>query len=303
MPDSLQDRDLAGNNSPVLGIDRDLFRERYEQRHFTIAHDLVGHPLFEIPRLLELAQEVSTKWPTDVHYDTGITEIGQRWDAGSKPFPVDEAIRRIETAGAWIDLRSADRNPDYAKVLDACVADILRLGARELKSRIRRARMAIFITSPNRLSTYHIDFESNFLLHLRGEKDISIFDRRDREVITEEELERSWTVDANAPRYRPETQRKADVLTLLPGMGVHIPTNAPHWVQNGNTVSVSAAILCHWWDRDYANVYAANHYLRKALKINPTPPFRSKLLDTLKQPLGAGLIELRRRRHGPLRKY
>jgi hypothetical protein len=39
----------------------------------------------------------------------------------------------------------------------------------------------------------------------------------------------------------------ADQFTLAPGMGVHIPTNTLHWVQNGNNVSISVSINYHSW--------------------------------------------------------
>jgi hypothetical protein len=74
-------------------------------------------------------------------------------------------------------------------------------------------------------------------------------------------------------------------------------------VQNGSEISVSAAILYHWYDTAYANLYAANYILRKSLHINPTPPFRSRVLDALKQPLGAAFLRARNAKYGPLRRY
>jgi len=286
----------------MLSIDRARFREHFNKQHFIVDHDLAGHPLFALPRLLDLATEVAQEWPRDLYFDDGVTEIGQRWGARPNSFPIDETIRRMESAGAWILLKSAEQNPEYARVLDRCISDILEISDGQLKSKMRRTQMAIFITSPRRLSTYHIDSECNFLLQLRGEKEISLFSKYDREVLTEDEIERSWTVDTNAAIYKPALQHHADVVKMAPGTGVHIPVNAPHWVQNGDEISISVAILYHWWDREYANVYAANHYLRK-VGLTPWPPFRSRLLDGLKQPLGAGAIRLRRALRGPLRQY
>jgi hypothetical protein len=286
----------------MLTIDPDLFQKNFNKNQFIVKHDLASHPLFEISRLFDLAGEVSTKWPSDLYYDDGITNIGERWGAKPKSFPLDETFRRIESAGAWILLNSAEKNPEYGKVLDSCISDMLQVSGRELAKKMRRTQMAIFITSPGRLSTYHIDSECNFLLHLRGQKEISIFSKYDRDVLPEEEIERSWTVDTNAAVYKPQLQNRADVIMLQPGDGVHIPVNAPHWLQNGNDISISVAILFHWWNHEYANLYAANHYLRK-LGVAPVPPFKSKIRDTLKQPLGAAAIGLRRAVRGPLRQY
>ncbi len=286
----------------MLTIDRELFRENFNRSHFMVGHELADHPLFQIPRLIELANEVATKWPNDLYYEHGEASIGDRWGSRPTSLSIDETMRRIESAGAWIDLKSAERSPEYGRVLDRCISDLLEVSGRELAAKMRKTQMAIFITSPNRLSTYHIDSECNFLLHLRGKKQISLFSKYDREVLTEQEIERSWTVDTNAAIYKPQFQDRADVVTLLPGKGVHIPVNAPHWVQNGDDISVSVAILFHWWNRDYANLYAANYYLRR-LGASPSPPFQSKLRDTLKQPLGAAAIKLRQTLRGPLRLY
>jgi hypothetical protein len=286
----------------LLQIDSAEFSDKFNERHFLVQHQLQGHPLFEIPRLLELAKEVAAKWPDDLYYDSGVTDVGARWEMNTA-FPVDQAIHNIESCGAWIDLKSAERNPEYAKVLDGCISDLLQVSRGQLKKKMRRTQMAIFITSPKRLSTYHIDSECNFLLQIRGRKEISVFKRYDREVLPEEEIERSWAADTNAAIYKPELQSHADVVTLAPGIGVHIPVNAPHWVQNGGDISVSVAILYHWWNSAYANVYAANYLLRNKFHMTPTPPFRSPLLDAIKQPVGAAFLWARNFRHGPLRKY
>jgi hypothetical protein len=287
---------------PLLRIDPVQFADKFNKRHFLVEHHLQGHPLFEIPRLLELAKEVADKWPDDLYYDSGVTNVGARWEMNTA-FPVDEAIHNIESCGAWVDLKSAERNPEYGEVLDSCISDLLQVSRGQLKKKMRRTQMAIFITSPNRLSTYHIDSECNFLLQIRGRKEISVFNRYDREVLPEEEIERSWAADTNAAIYKPELQSHAEVVTLAPGIGVHIPVNAPHWVQNGSDISVSVAILYHWWNSAYANVYAANYLLRKKFHMTPTPPFRSKVLDAIKQPMGAAFLWARDFRHGPLRKY
>lgn len=293
---------MSHRGGEVLDIDPADYAGHFNSRHFTVAHTLQSHPLFEISRLLQLAQEMSRKWPQDLYHDRGVTDIGQRWDAGTRVASVEESIRHIGTSGAWVDLKSAERHPDYARVLDTCIGDLLEVSGRQLKRCMRRTQMAIFITSPNRLRIYHIDSECNFLLQVRGRKQISLFSKYDRAVLPEVEIERSWAADTNAARYKPELQSRAEIVTLSPGMGVHIPVNAPHWVQNGDDVSVSVAILYHWWNSAYANLYAANYFLRK-LHVVPTPPFQSKIRDLVKQPLGAAFLWARNVRHGPLRAY
>jgi hypothetical protein len=285
----------------LLEIDPELFAERFDREQFEIQHHLAEHPLFQIPRLLELAREMAANRPSDIYYDAKVTDIGSRWGTSRGEFPVDETIQRLESAGAWIDLKAAERSPPYAAVLNGCISDLLKISGRQLERKMRRKEMAIFLTSPKRISTYHIDSECNFLLQLRGEKNISIFRKDDREVLSEDEIERSWAADTNAATYKPHLQDRAAVVRLKPGVGVHIPVNAPHWVQNDDNISISVAILYHMWGGEYQNVYAANYCLRK-LGLAPTPPFKSPLRDALKRPLGGAAMKLLSMyRGGPLR--
>ena len=286
----------AASRQQLLDINSWRFAEMFNRRHFEVQHRLASHPLFQLPRLLELAREVAAQRPQDIYYDAGVKDIGSRWGTSVPKFSVDETIRHLESADAWIDLKSAERSRPYAQVLNACFADILEVSGRELERHMRRKQMAIFLTSPRRISTYHIDSECNFLLQLSGEKDISIFSKYDREVLPEQEIECSWAADTNAAIYKPGLQDHADVVHLRPWYGVHIPVNAPHWVKNGNDISVSVAILYHSQYHDYRNLYAANYCLRK-IGINPKPPFQSRLRDSLKRPLGAAgfrMLEWRR---------
>jgi hypothetical protein len=286
----------------MLDLRPETFNECFNKRHFVLRHELTGHPLFELPRLIELARDTAANRADDLYYDAGVTDLNERWGTSPAQFPVDETIRRIESAGAFIILKRAEHDPAYAVLLDRCMSDLLQVSGRELERKMRRREVIIFITSPRRITTYHMDSETNFLLQVHGEKDISIFSRYDREVLPEEEIERFWTVDSNAAVYKPELQHRADVVRLVPGNGVHIPINAPHWVQNDANISVSVSINYHSWDSDYAHLYCANYYLRRKLGIKPTPPAQSALLDALKRPVGAAILKYKDKRYGPVRK-
>jgi hypothetical protein len=286
----------------MLTMQADLFRECFNKRHFVLQHELAGHPLFQLPRLIELARHTAEQRASDLYYDAGVTDLNERWGTSPAPFPVDETIRRIEHAGAFIILKRAEQDPAYAGLLEQCMSDILQVSGRELERKMRRREVIIFVTSPRRITTYHIDSETNFLLQVHGSKDISIFNKYDREVLPEDEIERFWCEDHNAAVYKPQLQHRADVVRLVPGNGVHIPVNAPHWVQNDENISVSVSINYHSWDREYAHLYCANYFLRQKLGLTPTPPAKSALLDVIKRPMGAVILKVKDLRHGPVRK-
>jgi len=129
--------------------------------------------------------------PDDIYYDSGVTDLNERWGTSPSSFPVDETIRRIETAGAWIAIKRAEHDPAYAKLLADCMSDILEVGGHELERNMRYKKVDVFVTSPKRVTTYHIDSESGFLLQIAGSKEISLFRSDDREVLPEEESNNS----------------------------------------------------------------------------------------------------------------
>ena len=257
------------------------FRSKFERVGFAYAHRLTDDSLFEIDRLVELAKLLSQN-PDNVVFHEGDGRVDQRWDeVPMSSRPIETLIREIETKGAWILLKHANDLPGYREILDELIEDIETLSGRELAPVMKSKKAIIFLNSPYRTTTYHIDHQSSLLLQLQGTKTISIFDPKDREVLPEFELEKFWAGDDNAAMYKPQYQDRATVIELKPGMGVHIPLNAPHWVQNGPDVSVSLNVNFDYHDRLIGNIYRANYWLRKG-GFRPRPPHTSIQSDRLK---------------------
>jgi hypothetical protein len=274
----------------LIDGDKRGFREQFNRTPFPVHHSLVGHPLFELPRLLEFAKKVAATSPQDIYYDSGDVGINQRWSETARGgLPVDEAIRRIQEEKAWIFFKWAEKDKDYGALLDECLSQIEELSGVDLQRVMKVREAIIFITSPNRVTTYHVDRECNFLLQVAGSKTINIFDREDREVLTEEELEHFWSVDNNFARYKEQYQERAAVFHLQPGDGVHIPVNAPHWLKNDNNISISLSVNFQYHDSSRGNLYRANYVLRK-LGLRPKPPGHSAWRDSVKRSAVGGAI-------------
>ncbi|HTU35032.1 MAG TPA: cupin-like domain-containing protein, partial [Candidatus Acidoferrum sp.] len=242
-----------------IKADREEFRRRFDRLSFEVQHHLSTHALFQLPALMQLAERTLKRKPSDLYYDMGDIQVGQRWDSVPKrEFSAAQALERIENCGAWFIFRSAQTDPEYKVFLDRGLAEIKDLIGGNIDSQILREDIIIFVTSPKRISTYHIDRECNFLLQIRGTKTIHVFDREDRDVLPETEIERFWSVDHNAALYKPHLQSRAMSYRLKPGNGVHIPVNCPHWVQNDDNVSVSLSVNFQFKDHKRANIYRAN---------------------------------------------
>lgn len=238
----------------------------------------------------------------NVVYDAGLIEVEDRWDRRPpKQVTLEEAMERIDSAGAWVILKHAESDPDYKTLMERIMSDIQRLSGRDLRKEAKNSEVQIMLTSPGRITPYHIDNECNVLLQIKGEKDIFIFDQTDREILTEAELERFWIGDWNAGEYKVRCQDRARVFRLAPGKAVHIPVNAPHWVKNDANISISLSVNFEWRNELIPNVYRANFFLRK-LGIQPRPPGQSSLSDSMKnRVVAAGFVPARNATRGAVR--
>ena len=279
-----------GLNGLIVDCDREVFSRDLNILPYEIHHTLAGNPLFQLPALIELAQHVAARTNPhmsggDVYFNEGLIEAGTKpnYDRPEEErAAVVDLVRKIEQAQAWIILKHVEREPGYRELLEAAVCDVLELSGRaDLLRRIKWFEAILFITSPNRVTEYHIDRECSWIFQIQGDKQIHLFDRADKDIVPEQELESFYTVDNRASRYKPEFEDRAMVYDMTPGTGVHIPVNTPHWLKNGNNVSVTLNVNFQFRDREIANLYKANYFLRKA-GLKPATPGTWPIADNVK---------------------
>ena len=282
------------NQTEYLRADQAVFRANVDGTPFTFTHTVAaGNPLLQLLRLSQLAQFLKRD-PDCVYFDAGDIRVEQRWNQRPRThYTLDEVLSGIESSSAWIILKHAEKDPEYRQLMEAAVSDLEALSGRRLREIAKNWETQIMLSSPGRVTPYHFDNECNFLLQIRGEKDIYIFDQTDRTVLTDVALERFWMGDWNAGEYQVLSQDGASRFRLAPGNGVHIPVNAPHWVKNDENVSISLSINFEWKDELRFNVYRANVVLRR-LGIEPAPPgvrpFRDKLKNVV---IGLGFMPVK----------
>jgi hypothetical protein len=269
------------SKTPIFEPDNPGFQEGFDEKAFEFKHGLTaGHPLFTRERLRRLLLSRATT--NNVYYNAGEIRVDQRWDTvPPRTKSVEEVFDAVENAGAWIVLRQVHDDPEYNLLLEDCLSEVKKLSGRAIDKDKKSQEADIYITSPGRVTMYHVDPICNFLMQISGEKQIHVFDRNDREVLPDEELERYWSEDDYSVKYRPELEDRGQVFTMRPGIGVHIPINHPHWLKNGNNISISLSINYHYKDEARKNVYKANYYLRK-MGLKPKPIGSSALVDSMK---------------------
>jgi hypothetical protein len=263
----------------LLAFDRAEFDAKFGRRPFRVAHRLADHPLFALPRLLELARFLP---PDRVEYNAGNVPVNLRPERTPHTgLSAEETIRRIEECQSWLVLKNVERDPEYRDLLFSCLAEVEALGHPDA-TRIDHREAFVFVSSPGSVTPYHIDPEWNFLLQVRGPKTIHVFDGADRSLLSEEELERFYSGAHRNLVFRDEYQARAEPFELLPGQGAHVPMTAPHWVQNGPEVSVSFSITFQTRSSERRGlVYRVNHWLR-GRGLRPTPVGAAPWRDGLK---------------------
>jgi hypothetical protein len=272
---------VSGNHAQnnLLNIDEARFRENFNRQGFFIRHHLAGHPLFELPRLVELAQKLPAEF---VEYNAGALPVNQNPTLTPKTgLSIEETLRRIEECQSWMVLKYVETDPEYKNLLNGCLDEISKL-SEPLAPGMTKREGFIFITSPGSVTPYHMDPEYNFLLQIRGHKRLSVWNPADRSVLSEEALEAYLAGGHRNLVYQDEYQPKAKEFALTPGMGLHVPVTAPHWVKNGDAVSVSFSITFRTPASDRRNlIYATNAYLRRR-GLRPASFGRSAWRDELK---------------------
>ena len=295
----------ASHSSPQHSIncDAQLFTSNFNRLPFEITHTLVNNPIFDVERLVELAQHVESRRTPhrpfgDIYCNIGDVNPGMKAVEGHRPaMPPSELVRRIESSQAWITLEHVEREDDYREVLQHCICDLLELSGKDIMKKIKWFDAILFITSPRRTTHYHVDRECAWLVQLHGEKEIHLFDKSDKEVVPDEELERFWAVDNGAGTYKPQFESRAMIFHLRPGIGVHIPVNCPHWLQNGSDVSVSMNVNFQFRDEVWGNIYKANHLLRR-FGMKPSSPGLHPVRDHVKSMVYTEMQHLNHLRKG-----
>ena len=275
---SLTSAAMTERTSP-LHIEPARFREHFARRPFVVRHRLTDHPLFALPRLIELARML----PEDrVEYNAG--DVPVSLDPARTPrtgLSIDETIRRIEECRSWMVFKNVEQDPEYRALLDACL-DQVREHSESIVPGMGQREGFIFVSSPDSVTPYHMDPEHNFLLQIRGRKQVSLFDGDDRALLSERELEKFYARGHRNLVFDDANQDKAHVFELTPGDGLYFPVTWPHWVRNGPHVSVSFSITFRTLWSDRREVLYHVHERLGRLGIRLPPVGSSELADGAK---------------------
>jgi Cupin-like domain len=222
----------------IVIIDPQVARENFLQKPFRLKHTLADNPLFTLPRLIELAKSQ----PRDaIEYNSGKVAIGVKpEDVPKIDMSVVEVIKSIEKANAWLVIKFVESDPEYRGLLESFVREANEAAGRK-PSDYSDLQGFIFVSSAKATTPFHVDWEENILIQIKGDKFVRTFDNSDYGLVSEEALEISPSKHRNQI-YAEDHEARATLHTLKPGDAVHMPYTIPHWVSTGNTYSISMAM-------------------------------------------------------------
>jgi len=275
----------------VVDVD-DQFRRNYNAMNFMFRHELAHHPLFELQSLVELTRRMPDHG--EHYWSNGRVAVNNTWSDGTTGRQsLQDTIINIEHNNSIVILKHTEQDPVYAPVLQNVLARIVELSGERMRTDVTIGEVLILISSPNRITPYHMDSETNFLLQIVGDKWFHVFNQTDRTLVTDRELEDFFAISRNCAVYRPERQRDCNKYDLLAGYGVHVPSCAPHWVQNRDNVSIALSVNYELRSIDrLEKLHRFNHRLRK-FGLQPAPPRTSGWRDRLKLAAEDGVAALR----------
>jgi hypothetical protein len=264
-----------------LLLDFQQMKQAFNRRPFPVKHRLDENPHFSIESLRQLCKRMPRsavkhrvgKIPIDAHFDTSLG----RYKGGME---FEDAVDRTVETGGYIAIFNPEKDAEYRPIIEGLLGEIAAL-TEQVEPGMNWYSTYIFISAQDSVTPYHMDREMNFLLQIRGEKTVQLFDGYDDAVMSPAERDR-MLAGFDRPVYHKGLVDKAMTFDLRPGMGVHHPFIAPHIVHTKSDLSISLAITFRTPRSDLLSDAHTFNQRMHGLGFEPRPVGKAHRLDSLK---------------------
>ncbi|MEO0366892.1 MAG: cupin-like domain-containing protein [Pseudomonadota bacterium] len=266
-----------------------------------LKHSFDQHPELTLEALRDLALRLNARNEGHVKFIDPDANVDSAFILETKSHDgrsIDDVFDSIDTPGTWLAIYQAQDDPKFKTVVDAVINSAAALlSGREAE--IFDVDAYIFISKAPSVTPFHIDRENNFLLQIRGNKRMSVWDPQDRKAVSAAGVE-NWIVKQTLQDVEfTEDKLQHAVIDgqIGPGEGVFMPSTAPHMTRTEDEssdadVSVTVGFVFYTKaTQRRANILAFNTILR-FLGITPNPPREHGLMDSVKFALGFVAIRL-----------
>jgi hypothetical protein len=291
-PDTVAPATRPPSATPATGrlvtIDPMGFAGAFAREPFAIGHHLVEHPLLTLEGIAELADELPRSAVERHRADLPLVMPGGAPDLEGHP---SDTVRSIATNDCWMVLWNVEQVPAWRRLLHDCLDEVAaHVGDRD--GGMMQRQGFLFLSAPGAITPAHFDPEHNLLLQIRGTKEMNV-GRFPDPADQQRELDR---YHEGGHRNLSAVPVDARTFMLGPGRGVYVHPFAPHWVRNGDEVSISLSITFRTRRSEAAErAHALNARLRR-LGLHPRPAGHDERRDRAKAAIVHGVDRVRRTR-------
>ena len=154
---------------PVFRLDRGAFAAGFGRRPVAVDHTLAEDPLLSLEAIADLAD----RFPGRVESHSADLPMVMPGGAPELKLSPSEIVRGIEDNGCWMVFWYVDQDPAYKALLDRCLDEAESYLPSEAGRALQREAF-LFLSAPNAVTPIHFDPEHNFLLQIRGHKDMNV---------------------------------------------------------------------------------------------------------------------------------
>jgi hypothetical protein len=215
------------------------YEQLWDRQPTCVEHRIHEATLFGSDALAQLIEH----YPRE-HYS--IVQMGERgghrfWREGDLAgLSGRQVLEAIANGRLWLNLRCIDTVDDrFARLLDGIF--------RELNERMPGLKTlhhgaGLLISSPHAQVYYHADLPGQALFQIAGRKRMFVYPPS-APFITPEQLEgiAYYGLEVDIP-YQPWYDEYAMIYDLQPGQMIYWPNNAPHRVENLDSINISLTI-------------------------------------------------------------
>jgi hypothetical protein len=252
------------NNTPWPKVDR-TFQSALEQRkQVPFTHGLAGDPRFSLDAIAVLGDELGAE---SISAEKATKPLISS-DAGAgttlEVVKVSDQIRALAANDSWFTLLNIEQSEPYRLLVDQLLEG-MAADAGVDPATMKRRMGFVFASSPGSVTAAHFDIEHSFLLQLEGHRTLGFGTFADREQ-REREIHRYWNGSFGRLDTLPE---QIDEIELAPGRGAYIPPYTPHWLNNGDSTSLSLTIT--FFDRSNADESMVQAFNEKVRRLGVDP--------------------------------
>lgn len=281
--------------APLVTVDPSFPEHLRTRTPLELGHALVDEPMLSLESIASLAAELG---PESISFERA--QKGLVADTADVEFaPADVAAQILELAAgdSWFTLLNIEHVDGYRRLVDRILESLA--GASGLPPEVMRRRMGfVFASSPRSVTSAHFDIEQSVMFQLAGERTLG-FGRFSDAAHRQHEIDRYWSGSFGRLEAMPE---HVSEVAVGPGVGCYIPPYTPHWLTNGDSLSLSLTLT--FFERSNEDESMAQAFnARLGRRGVPTRPYGERpTVDRLKVGGMRGYRSLKRLvRRGPER--